>query len=212
MAFPKRLLVENEELVVALRPHPIALARAVLVTLGVLIGGFLAYKPLDWINFGGGGFKGVLGQIVAVAGVVVLFLWPVRDLIKFLTSYFVVTSDRVINRTGWIAKRSMEIPFEAINDVRFNQTVFERMINAGDIAISSASTSGTEVFRDIRNPEEVQKTIYQQGELNQQRMASGGGVGSSSVADELKKLDELKANGVISPEEFDAQKKKLLGS
>jgi uncharacterized membrane protein YdbT with pleckstrin-like domain len=215
MAFPRRLLVDKEELVLELRPHPVALVRAVLVTLAVVVGFILVFKGWDLFNFGGGGIKGLLGQLVALAAVVVLVLWPVRDLVRFLTSYFVVTSDRVIHRAGWIAKRSMEIPLEAINDVRFNQNVFERMINSGDIAISSASTSGTEVFKDIRGPEEVQKTIYHQGELNQQRMMSSGvgdGGGSSSTADELKKLNDLRASGVISQEEFDAQKKKLLGA
>jgi membrane protein YdbS with pleckstrin-like domain len=210
MAFPRRLLVDKEELVLELRPHPVALVRAVLVTLAVIVA---------WIwllpNIGDEGFWGTVGWGVVAAGIVLLILWPVRDLVRFLTSYFVVTSDRVIHRAGWIGKRSMEIPLEAINDVRFNQNVFERMINSGDIAISSASTSGTEVFKDIRGPEEVQKTIYHQGELNQQRMmsgGSGGGTAGSSTADELKKLNDLRASGVISQDEFDAQKRKLLGS
>ena len=86
-----------------------------------------------------------------------------------------MTSDRVIHREGWIAKRSMEIPLEAINDVRFHQGVFERLIGAGDLIISSASEFGRQVFGDIRNPEEVQKTISHQGELNKERMYRGGG-------------------------------------
>jgi len=88
------------------------------------------------------------------------------------------------------------------------------LINSGDVMISSASTHGTGTFSDIRNPEEVQKTIYHQGELNQQRMMSGAGVASpagAGVADELAKLDRLRADGVISEEEFQSQKAKLLG-
>ena len=112
----------------------------------------------------------------ATAVAVFVLIWfPVRKFIAWVTSYFVVTSDRVIHREGWIAKRSMEIPLEAINDVRFHQGVFERMIGAGDLIISSASEFGREVFGDIRNPEHVQKTIYQQGELNKDRMYRGVG-------------------------------------
>lgn len=207
MAFPRKLLIDKEELILELRPHPIALARAVLVTVAVVVGWIVLFnKVVD--------LSDVPGKLVALAGFVVLVIWPVRDTVEFLTSYFVVTSDRVIHREGWIAKRSMEIPLEAINDVRFNQNVFDRMINSGDVMISSASTHGTETFRDIRNPEEVQKTIYHEGELNQQRMVSGAGPGkgpSGSVADELAKLDKLRAEGVISEEEFATQKAKLLG-
>ena len=40
--------------------------------------------------------------------------------------------------------------------------------------------------------------------------ATKGSGGASSVADELKKLKELKDEGVITPEEFEIEKKKLI--
>jgi uncharacterized membrane protein YdbT with pleckstrin-like domain len=134
-----------------------------------------------------------------------------------------VTSDRVIHREGWIAKRSMEIPLEAINDVRFHQGVFERLIGAGDLIISSASEFGRQVFGDIRNPEEVQKAISHQGELNKERMYRGGGRGSAAPAQatmppasasttgELERLAELRNKGVLTEDEFQSQKKRILG-
>ena len=76
----------------------------------------------------------------------------------------------------------MEIPLEAINDVRFEQTMFERILGAGDLIIQSASESGRNVFKDIHDPEQVQRTIYHQGELNQQRMYAGGGAGQQDGA------------------------------
>ena len=63
---------------------------------------------------------------------ILLIAYPLRRLIWWLTSYFVVTSDRLIHREGWIAKHSMEIPLEAINDVRFKQSVFERDHRCGN--------------------------------------------------------------------------------
>jgi hypothetical protein len=53
----------------------------------------------------------------------------------------------------------MEIPLEAINDVRFRQSVLERMVGAGDLVIQSASEYGRNVFANVRNPEHVQRTI-----------------------------------------------------
>jgi Bacterial PH domain/Short C-terminal domain len=156
---------------------------------------------------------------------VLLVIYSVRRIISWATSYFVVTSDRVIHREGWIAKRSMEIPLEAINDVRFHQGVFERMIGAGDLIISSASEFGRQVFGDIRNPEEVQKTIYHQGELNKERMFRGGRSAetpagtpppastpaAASTTGELERLAELRDRGVLTEAEFQNQKKKVLG-
>lgn len=209
MAFPRRLLVDGEELILDNRPHPIALARAVIVTLLVIVGWILVLGNLPT-----GSAHDVLFWATWVVGIVVLIWWPVRDLVRFLTSHFVVTSDRIIHRAGWIAKDSMEIPLEAINDVRFHQSVFERMIGAGDLIIESAGTKGSETFEDIRKPEDVQKTIYHQGELNQQKMTRGPGPAAPSAPStttELQRLVELRDRGVLTEEEFQTQKKRILG-
>jgi hypothetical protein len=42
--------------------------------------------------------------------------------------------------------------------------------------------------------------------------AAAPGTGESSVIDQLKELGELKAQGILTEEEFAAQKAKLLGS
>jgi membrane protein YdbS with pleckstrin-like domain len=226
MPFPRKLLIENEQLVLELRPHWIALVMPAIVTILVIVAWSLA------VSYGpdtGAGRDVTFWGATAVA-VFVLIWFPVRKFIAWVTSYFVVTSDRVIHREGWIAKRSMEIPLEAINDVRFHQGVFERMIGAGDLIISSASEFGREVFGDIRNPEHVQRTIYQQGELNKDRMYRGVGApavpgpppasgattpamppASASTTGELERLAELRNRGVLSEDEFQSQKRKILG-
>jgi uncharacterized membrane protein YdbT with pleckstrin-like domain len=223
MPFPRKLLVPNEELVLEIRPHWIALVMPAVVTILIVVGYALAisYAPDD-----GSGRTAVVWGATAVAMFLLIF-FPVRRFIAWATSWFVVTSDRVIHREGWIAKRSMEIPLEAINDVRFHQGVFERMIGAGDLIISSASEFGREVFGDIRNPEEVQRTIYHQGELNNQRMYQGRDERSTrpaprvstvgpppaapSTTGELERLAELRDRGVLTESEFQIQKKKILG-
>jgi uncharacterized membrane protein YdbT with pleckstrin-like domain len=229
MPFPRRLLIENEELVLELRPHWIAIVMPAIVTILVIAGWILAltYAPDD------GTSRSIVVWGASAIAVFLLIAFPVRKFIAWVTSYFVVTSDRIIHREGWIAKRSMEIPLEAINDVRFRQGVFERLIGAGDLIISSASEFGRQVFGDIRNPEYVQKTIYQQGELNKDRMYRGMGrdsapavqapsatsgvttpampPASASTTGELERLAELRNRGVLTEDEFQSQKKKILG-
>ena len=191
-------------MILDLRPHWIGLVPPVAVTLLVVgaIAAALLFIPASWPNW--------VAWAAVVVGVILLIAYPVRFFVDWVTSHFVVTTDRLIHREGWFAKRSMEIPLENINDVRFNQTVFERMIKAGDLTIESAGEFGQQNFSDIRDPEQVQKVIYETSEANAQRMYTGGrGVTSSSVADELSKLDRLRDEGVISNEEFEAQKARL---
>jgi membrane protein YdbS with pleckstrin-like domain len=210
MAFPRRLLIEGETLVLDLRPHPVALAMPVLYTivLTVAVGWLAAWIDAPW-------------WVWVAIWIVAMLVYPVRRLVAWLTSIFVVTSDRVIHRQGWIAKRSMEIPLEAINDVRFEQGVFDRIVGAGTLLISSASEFGTNSFDDIRHPEDVQKTIYHQGEQNKKRMYQGEGrpppqppapTGAPTTTTELERLAKLRADGVLTEEEFQAQKARILGS
>jgi uncharacterized membrane protein YdbT with pleckstrin-like domain len=204
MAFPKRLLIEGEELVLDLRPHPVALALPVLI-------GVVALALAVWIS----ATVNVVWWIPWGAFLIVAVIFIVPKLINWLTSVFAVTSDRVIHRSGWISKYSMEIPLEAINDVRFEQGVFDRIVGAGTLVISSASEMGRNTFDDIRHPEEVQKTIYHQGELNKKRMYQGDdapqGAVAPSATSELERLARLHSDGVLTDEEFAAQKAKILG-
>jgi len=209
MPFPRRLLIPDEQLVLDLRPHPIALVMPTIVTIvGFVAASWLTAKTdvADWVWW--------------VLFLILLVLYPVPKLIAWLTSNFAVTSDRVIHRQGFIAKRSMEIPLEAINDVRFEQGILDRMVGAGTLIISSASEFGRNTFDDIRHPEAVQKVIYEQGESNKKRMYQGSAAGQGppppppaapSATTELERLARLRADGVLSEEEFQAQKAKILG-
>jgi uncharacterized membrane protein YdbT with pleckstrin-like domain len=206
MAFPKRLLLEGEELIFDLRPHWIALAGPVATVVGVLVAWIVAVPRLP-----DGSAHAALFWVLIAAGILVIVWYPVREAIRWATSHFVVTSDRVIHRQGLVAKSSMEVPLEKINDVRFHQGVFERMIGAGDLIIESAGEAGRQVFSEIRHPEQVQKTIYEQGETNQSRMQRPVAPGAPSATTELQRLADLRERGVLTEEEFQAQKKKILG-
>ncbi len=216
MPFPKRLLIPDEELILDLRPHPVALALPVIVVIVELVVAIWLTATVDFSSW-----------IWWALFLVIFVLYPLRRLIWWLTSNFAVTTDRVIHREGFIAKRSMEIPLEAINDVRFDQGIWDRIVGAGTLRISSASEFGTNTFNHIRHPEEVQKTIYHQGEMNKKRMYQGDSAGSPSppapagatrssqgapsTTTELERLAKLRDDGVLTEAEFQAQKARVLG-
>src|SRR5262245_38993670 len=209
MPFPRRLLIPGEQLVLDLRPHPIALFMPALATLvGLIAVSWLTAKTsfADWLWW--------------VLFLLLLVFYVIPKVIAWLTSNFAVTSDRVIHRQGFIAKRSMEIPHEAINDVRFEQGIIDRMVGAGTLVISSASEFGRNSFDDVRHPEQVQKVIYEQGERNKKRMYQGDQAdqpppqaahGAPSTTTELERLAKLRDDGILTEEEFQAQKAKVLG-
>jgi membrane protein YdbS with pleckstrin-like domain len=222
MAFPKRLLIPGEDVVVELRPHWAALVVAGAVAV-------LATVAAIWIT--------VVVHVTAVRWIVwaawiAVILWGfVRRLVWWLTSNFVVTTNRVIHRQGFIAKRSMEIPLDKINDVRFEQGMLDRIIGAGTLIIQSASEAGRNDFDFVRDPEGVQKTIYESTQRGAERLAAGVPAAAPSsppvppppavppgaprsapnVTTELERLADLRARGVLTEEEFQAQKARILG-
>ena len=130
---------------------------------------------------------------------------------RWATTNFVVTTDRLVFRSGVLAKRGKEIPLERLNDISFNQSIFERLIGAGDLLIESAGERGQESFSDIPKPSRVQNEIYRQIELAQGRTADRmAGRRELSVPEQLEKLDELRQRGIITPAEFDVKKQQLL--
>ncbi len=93
----------------------------------------------------------------------------------------------------------MEIPLEAINDVRFEQGIFDRMVGAGTLVIQSASEAGRQVFDDIRHPEDVQKTIYEQGEANKKRMYHGDAAAPAPPPARRTRRTGDAARGAVAP-------------
>src|SRR5919106_571132 len=207
MASPTRLLVDHERLVLDIRPHwialvPPAVATVLIVVAEILIAANFPPSLPGWLLWAG-----------ILAGVVLFLAFPFRTFLTWVTSHFVVTSDRVIHRSGWLAKQSMEIALERINDVRFRQTVLERVDGAGDLRIESAGEYGQNHFRDIRDPERVQKLVYEMAEDNERRMRGASAAAAEEGDDPLDQLEQLaalKERGHVTPEEYEIQKRRLL--
>ena len=205
MAFPSKLLNDNEEVVLDLRPHWIYMVQPVLAILGAIILGIIILD-LD-IDF---------TKIPAAVIVLGCLAWFGVRYLKWSSTNFVVTTDRVIHRVGVISKHGVEIPLDRINTVFFHQSIFERLIGAGDLGIESAGERGSETFEDVRKPAIVQNEIYRQMEANSNRIYGGRHAmptqpdAGSSIPEQIEKLDELRRKGVISEQEFAAKKADLL--
>ncbi len=158
MSYPKEQLHEFEELILDLHPHWWFMARAIgaLILTSVFAIAMLALgnQPL---------------MLFAALLLLVALGWFLARFVKWATTDFALTSDRVIYREGVIAKKGIEIPLERINTMFFQQGVFERIMGLGNLEIESASKDGAQVFECLRKPSAVQNEIYRQMEINQNR-------------------------------------------
>jgi membrane protein YdbS with pleckstrin-like domain len=213
MPFPKHLLADHETVIFDLKPHWISVVPAVLWTIGFILVYAVGYQVVDdqsWSSTG----QNALG-ILALIGILFMGVIP---FLRWYFTIFVLTSDRLITRSGVIAKHSKEIPLERVNDVTFSQTVIERALGAGDLLIESAGERGQNRISNVRKPEQVQLMIYKEIESNNLRAASSGykaGIASApptggNIPDQIAALARLKEQGVITDAEFEAKKQELL--
>ena len=86
----------------------------------------------------------------------------------------------MIFRTGVLAKHGVEIPMDRINNINFHQSIWERVIGAGDLEIESAGRDGQSKFDDVWHPDAVQQELYRQMEAHAQTRAGWSRAGGAA--------------------------------
>lgn len=202
MSYPEKLLSPGEEIKSEFRPHWSGIAKEIALT--ILVGALIVLVVIQ-------GFAWSIWVVVAI--VIAWFVVVITEFVRWWTTQHVITTERVIHRTGLISKQGKEIPLEVINDVAFKQSAFERIFGTGDLLIESAGTHGQSRYTDIPSPEQVQSLIYQVRETRMMEIESGGSrsAPAESSASQLATLSRLHDEGKLDDEEFAAEKRKLLG-
>ncbi len=211
--FPRKLLNDDEEIVLDLHPHWWFFAPPLLALIAAVVLGILALA-----NDVHTALKIPVG--ILVLGLLAWFGWRY---LRWITTNFVVTTDRLIYRHGVLSKHGIEIPLDRVNTVFFRQSIFERIVGAGDLIIESASETGRQRFSNVRKPSAVQNEIYRQIEANENRkydrvgVSAAAGTTASQRADDtdsipaqIRELDELRKQGLLTEEEFARKKQQLL--
>lgn len=224
MAYPRELLNEGEELSLDLRPHWWYFAQYFIFG-GFLLGALvlLAFIPEGDSSADSGTSESLFylahkySLIIWFVVVLGWILMLVAKYFQWIFTLFVVTSDRIIYRSGVIAKHGVEIPLERVNNINFHQSIFERVIGAGTLEIESAGEDGQTVFSNVRHPDAVQQEIYRRMEANVKKTAryategfQGMGNGGMSIPEQIEKLAQLRDSNVITEAEFLDKKQNLL--
>ena len=212
MAFDPKLLNNNEEVLLDVRPHWWFITPQVaMVVLAVVV----------TIVANAFGAPTILIYVLCVVIVAALLNLAWRY-VNWSGVNFVVTTDRLIFRSGVFSKKGIEIPLERINTVFFNTTLFERAVGSGDLTIESAGEGGQQHFDNVRKPQLIQQEIYRAMELNktqdfsamaQAHLAASGAQAARgpSIPEQIEQLDQLRVRGVITESEFQKKKAELLG-
>jgi len=219
MPYPKNLVNDGENVALDLRPHWWYFSKHILTGIPL----FIVIILVTRLN----GTPQKVTAFIVGAAAIVWAIWLLTKFISWTRTYFVVTDQRVVYRTGVFSRHGVEVPLERINNLNFHQRMFERMIGAGDLEIQSAGEQGTTLFENVRHPDGVQQEIYRQMEGDAKRDAGrgaeeigkavaeavksqGGGGGGQTVPEQIEALAKLLDQGHITAAEFDKKKADLL--
>ncbi|MGI5504682.1 PH domain-containing protein [Lentzea sp. CA-135723] len=156
MAYPDDLLSSGEHVVIHKHPHWKMLIfpvfwLLVVVALGTYLAGLV-----------GGQSWGFIALIALAVIAVVLVLWlTVTPLLRWRTTHFIITSDRVMYREGVFKRTGLDIPLARVNSVRFEHSFVDRLLGCGTLIIESASDEPLE-FDDIPSVEKVHTMLYRE--------------------------------------------------
>lgn len=169
MAYPEKLLAQDEDVVRHLHPHWIRLVPATLwfVVLCVAAGFGIGYAPDS-----GTARTVVIGIIVVVA--LGLMSWlSFAPWIQWRTTHYVFTTHRVLIRRGVLHHTGRDISLQRISDVAFSQSLWDRIVRAGTLTIESAGEHGQETLHDIPRSDEMQQLLNQLIEQDEDRRQRG---------------------------------------
>lgn len=152
----------------------------------------------------------------------VCLLWLGYKVVERNNNIWAVTNYRIIDEEGLFSVQTKESPLDKINNVTYSASIVGRIFGYGNVEIQTAAETGSTLYEMVENPRKLKDTITQMQEdyktLQSRRQAremadslgAHFGKGSAGIASELEKLGELKSKGIISEEEFQAAKNKLL--
>ena len=156
MGYTERLLSSNERIVFRGTVHWIFLAKTILtMCLCFIPGTFIFFKALE--------IGEEVGVLIAFGFVLYLiFLIDVcLAVLDWKTTEAVVTTKRVIWKTGIVRKKTFEILLPKVEGAAYHQGIIARMFGYGNIAVSGSGGSKN-MFGRLTNAIEFKKHIQDQ--------------------------------------------------
>jgi uncharacterized membrane protein YdbT with pleckstrin-like domain len=140
--------MEDESMVHLTRLHPIVLLTPAMAV-SFLAGTLTIVRDIQLVN------------LVVVCFLVVALYRLLDRVLFYVTSEFGVTSKRVLGKTGFVRRRSLDIVLAKVEAIRLSQSILGRILNYGDLEVTG--TGGTEeVLRFIPDPLLFRKSVQEQ--------------------------------------------------
>ena len=200
--YVESMLGENEKVLLLERQHWFRLVNAVIEELVIVLIILIAITL-------------VLPLFPLASLLYILVLIPlgkgIYDFLGWLNREFVITNRRVLQISGILNKSVTDSSLEKVTDLKLEQSALGRIFNYGDIEILTASELGANLFRQIADPVRFKTTMLDAKErMSGDEDLPRSGRPRSEVTSKLEELDELRKKGILTEQEFQEKKAKLM--
>jgi hypothetical protein len=154
VTFPRKLLTEGEDVVVDLRPHWAFLGWPLVATLAAVI--LAIAVEITFSNTP----SGVLYVLLAAIGLT--GLWLAGRVLRWMTTSLVLTTMRIVERSGVFSRRALEIRLERINELSYHQSLAARLGRTGEVMVEMGGETGVVIFEHVPRPAAFQSLITEQ--------------------------------------------------
>lgn len=201
----KTELKKEEKIIIETKVHWITLVFPSIITFLSLLLGIVA---------------GQFGYYIAI----LCFVYLIYKIIERKNNIWIVTNFRVVDEYGVLSSNSKESPLDKINNVSYNQSLFGKMFGYGNVQIQTAAEVGSTTYLSVENPKELKDTItkmqeeYKHNQITKQAselakaIVTGQQNNSNDISSQIEKLHELKQKGILTEEEYNNRKAKILNS
>jgi uncharacterized membrane protein YdbT with pleckstrin-like domain len=152
MALSEKNLTDGERVIMELREHPKALVWPIVLLIAVLVAAVAAgilvpQGPGRWAAW----------AVLAVVAVV----WVFVPWLRWRSTSFTVTNQRIAMRSGVFTRIGRDIPLYRINDISMEKDVIDRIFGCGTLVVSDATEKAGMKLPDVPDVERVHRDLQE---------------------------------------------------
>jgi uncharacterized membrane protein YdbT with pleckstrin-like domain len=152
-------LLPGENLILRAHQHWVVVVKSLLVPIALVI----LMAVID-IFFHTDSFRKDKKIIVTLLVVALAGLWFIVVWIRWQSTSYTLTDQRIKIETGVFGRSSKIIPIDRIQDCTTKQTLVGRMLGYGRVEVDAAGAQGAEVLDHLPNPGTFRDQVFVQSE------------------------------------------------
>jgi uncharacterized membrane protein YdbT with pleckstrin-like domain len=151
-------LLPGENLVLRDHPHWIVIVKSLAGPIVLLIVALV----VDLTAYNTGIMH--LRLIVTLAAIAIAGLWLIVVWIRWQSTVYTLTNQRIKIETGVFSRQSKMIPIDRVQDCTTKQSLFGRMLGYGRVEVDAAGAQGAEVLDHLPNPGWFRDQVFVESE------------------------------------------------